>query len=356
MANNRQAALLYEKFPNSQVQCHTCQWHCVISPDKFGICHMRQNINGVLHVLNYGVVSSIAIDPIEKKPLFHFFPGTQVFSLGTWGCNFHCKHCQNWEISFTSSEKTTGMSQFLSPEDAIKSAKGYDCQGIAWTYNEPTVWFEYTLASAKLAKANGLYTVYVTNGFITSDALDAIGPYLDAYSVDIKGFSDNFYHQLTGVSHWQGILDMTKRAKEKWNMHVEVVTNIIPTMNDDRQQLKGIATWIYDNLGSLTPWHITRFYPHNQLAYLPPTPIETLEQAYLLGQEAGLRFVYLGNVAGHDRENTTCYSCGETIIKRVGYQIQILGLGGSKCKFCGSDLNMVMSTPKQEKTIIESNK
>jgi len=306
-------------------------------------------MDGVLYVLNYADVSSMAIDPIEKKPLFHFFPGTQAFSLGTWGCNFHCKHCQNWEISLAPSERVASRSRLLSPKDATKLARHYNCQGIAWTYNEPAIWFEYTLASAKLAKSSSLYTVYVTNGFITPEALDTIGPYLDAYRVDIKGFSDHFYHQLAKISRWRGILEVAERAKKKWNMHIEVVTNIIPTMNDDQEQLESIASWIRDSLGELTPWHVTRFYPHHQLINLPPTPIATLEQAYSLGQRVGLRFVYVGNVAGHSGENTICYSCGKTAVERVGYQTRILGLDGSRCKFCGADLNVVMSDSKQVK-------
>ena len=230
-------------------------------------------------------------------------------------------------------------SQQLSPETEIESTKKHNCAGIAWTYNEPTIWFEYTLDSAKLAKKNGLYTVYVTNGYATPEALDTIGPYLDAWRVDVKGFNDGFYRQLAKISNWRSILDIAKRAKKKWNMHVEVVTNIIPTMNDDEKQLKDIATWIRNDLGELTPWHVTRFHPMYNLNYLPSTPVSTLEKAYHIGKEAGLKFVYVGNVPGHEYENTVCYSCGKLIVRRVGYDTQVLGLDGSKCKFCGTELN-----------------
>jgi pyruvate formate lyase activating enzyme len=333
-------AVLYEKLPRSRVQCHVCQWRCVIGPDKLGVCRMRQNRDGILYTLNYAQVSSAAVDPIEKKPLFHFFPTSLVFSLGTWGCNFHCKHCQNWEISCTVPEETGRSSQRLSPEMAVELTRRYRCGGIAWTYNEPTVWFEYTLDSAKLAKAEGLYTVYVTNGYMTPEALDLIGPYLDAYRVDIKGFSDAFYRRLARVSHWRGILEVAKRAKEKWNMHLEAVTNLIPTWNDDEEQLQGIATWIRDELGELTPWHVTRFYPHHHLSYLPPTPLSALEKAYTIGTKAGLHFVYVGNVPGHRGENTLCYSCHNLILQRVGYRTELLGLQNSHCKYCGADLNI----------------
>ncbi len=332
-------AMLYEKLPNSRVQCNTCQWRCTIEPDKLGVCRMYQNKNGTLYNLNYAQASSINADPIEKKPLFHFFPNSLAFSLGTWGCNFHCQHCQNWEISSAETGEPWRNSQEIQPQAAIDLAKHHHCEGIAWTYNEPGIWFEYTLDSAKLAKENNLYTVYVTNGYLTPEALDTIGPYLDAWRVDIKGFSDSFYQRLARVSRWRGILEVTKQAQDKWNMHIEVITNIIPTMNDDDQQLEGIANWIRAELGELTPWHVTRFYPNHHMMHLPPTPISTLEHAYDIGRKAGLRFIYAGNVPGHQSENTICYSCGKPIVERFGYQTKVVGLDGSRCKFCGAELN-----------------
>jgi pyruvate formate lyase activating enzyme len=333
-------AMLYEKLPDSRVQCNICQWRCKIRPDKRGVCRMYQNKDGVLYNMNYAQASSVAVDPIEKKPLFHFFPGSLAFSIGGWGCNFHCQDCQNWKISCVDLPQTGRQ---LQPEEAVRLAKEYNCQGIAWTYNEPTVWFEYTLDSAKLAKENDLYTVYVTNGYITPEALDTIGPYLDAWRVDIKGFNDAFYRQLAKISHWRGILDVAKRAKDKWHMHIEVVTNIIPTMNDDDQQLQGIASWIHDELGELTPWHATRFYPHHHLADLPPTPVSTLEHAAEIGRKVGLKFIYAGNIPGHSSESTVCYSCGKTVVKRYGYQVEVTGLASSKCRFCGAELNFRMA-------------
>ena len=328
--------MLYETLPGGRVRCHVCQWRCLVNPGKLGVCRMRTNRDGKLFAMNYAEVSSMAPDHIEKKPLFHFFPGTYAFSLGTWGCNFHCKGCQNWEISCVDIPRD---SRQLLPEREIELTRKYDCQGIAWTYNEPAIWFEYTLDSAKLAKNNSLYTVYVTNGYATSEALDAIGPWLDAWRVDIKGFTDGFYQQLAKIPHWQGILDVTRRAKEKWGMHVEVVTNIIPTMNDDEEQLSNIATWIRDNLGELTPWHVTRFHPLHEFTHLSATPVATLERAYEIGRKAGLKFVYLGNVPGHEYENTVCYSCGKMVVHRIGYDTEVVGLDGSRCKFCGAELN-----------------
>lgn len=328
--------MLYQKLPGRRVRCNICQRRCLIDPGRMGVCQMRLNRDGVLYNMNYGAISSLAVDPIEKKPLFHFFPGSKALSLGGWGCNFHCLDCQNWEIACVD---MPAESRQLAPEETVELAINRNCAGIAWTYNEPSLWFEYTLDSARLAKQKGLYTVYVTNGYLTPEALDIIGPYLDAWRVDVKGFSDGFYSKLAGLAHWRGILDVARRAKDKWNMHVEVVTNIIPGMNDDEEQLSGIARWIFDNLGELTPWHITRFYPMYKLDHLQATPIATLEKGYDIGKKQGLKFVYLGNVPGHQYENTVCYSCGEVIIRRSGYDTEVLGLDGSNCKFCGANLN-----------------
>ncbi len=340
-------AMLYEKLPDSRVRCGTCQWRCRINPGKYGVCGMYRNQGGALFNLNYGRVSSMVTDPIEKKPLFHFHPGTLCFSLGTLGCNFQCKHCQNWEISTAESAYLMSSCRELSPQASIELAKKHRCQGIAWTYNEPVIWFEHTFESAKLAKANNLYTVYVTNGFASPEALDTIGPYLDAWRVDIKGFSDEFYKTVSGIPHWREILEVTKRAKDKWQMHVEVVTNIIPTLNDDDSQLEGIAHWIRDELGELTPWHVTRFYPHHRLTHLPPTPPETIDRACEIGKKAGLKFIYGGNVPGHESESTRCYSCGKVVVKRWGYETEVTGLDGSKCRYCGAELNIRSPGPKE---------
>lgn len=335
-----QEALLYDRLDNSRVRCNTCQWHCLISPGRFGVCRMYQNTDGILWNLNYGRVSSINIDPIEKKPLYHFFPGTEVYSLGGWGCNFHCTHCQNWQISCPAEGAIEHDAREISPAAAVEQAVRNQCQGIAWTYNEPTMWFEYTLDSARLAKERGLYTVYVTNGYTSAKALDTIGPYLDAWRVDVKGFSDRFYRDLAKIPKWRGILDVASRAKQKWQMHVEVITNIIPTMNDDDAQLTGIANWIKSDLGELTPWHVTRFFPQHMLMDLPPTPIPTLERAYNIGKKTGLRFIYVGNVhPGHKGEDTVCYNCGRTVVERLGYSVKLINLTGSKCANCGAELN-----------------
>jgi len=332
-------ALLFQKLDQSRVRCNICRWRCKIAPEKSGVCRMYRNSGGVLYNLNYALASSVAIDPIEKKPLFHFYPGTQVFSLGSWGCNFHCQGCQNWQISCSEIAPPGRGSEEVLPEKAVIMSEHGDCQGIAWTYNEPTMWFEYTLDTAKKAKEKNLYTAYVTNGYMTPEALDILGPYLDAWRVDVKGFTSEFYRKLARITHWEGILETAERAKKKWNMHLEVITNLIPTLNDDDEQLKGIAGWIHDKLGELTPWHVTRFYPQYQALDLPPTPITSLEHAMEIGKQSGLKFIYIGNVPGHNGENTTCYQCGRLTVERQGYSTKVLGLKGSKCKFCGAELN-----------------
>jgi len=334
-------ALFYNQLKDNKVQCTLCPWNCKISPDKVGICGVRQNVAGKLYSLIYNKVSSIAADPIEKKPLFHFHPGTKVMSVGTFGCNMRCGHCQNWQIAHVKlhGEETPGA-KVLPAEQLIELAKQNDCAGIAWTYNEPTIWFEYALEGAKLAKKAGLYTVWVTNGYINEQALDMIGPYLDSFRVDVKGFTEDFYFKLTKIKNFKPILDAAERAKKKWNMHVEIITLIIPTMNDDEAQLKNIADWIVKELGPATPWHVTRFVPYLEYSHLPPTPVETLDKARQIGFDAGLEFVYIGNVPGHKGENTYCPKCQKLLIERVGYQTDIKKVARGKCGFCQQDLNI----------------
>jgi len=288
-------ALFYEPIGDKKVHCFLCPHDCKIIPEKFGVCGVRQNINGKLFTHIYGKVSSIANDPIEKKPLYHFHPGTMVMSVGTIGCNMKCGHCQNWTISHITAKDSISL-QTISPKELVQIAIQNKSAGIAWTYNEPTIWFEYCLDGAKLAKKRGLYTVWVTNGYINIPPLDMIGPYLDAYRVDIKAFNNDVYRKLCKIPDFKPVLESAVRAKKKWNMHVEIVTNIIPTINDDDKQLKHIAGWISNSLGPETPWHVTRFFPYLDYKHLPPTPIETLKRAKEIGLAAGLKNIHIGNV------------------------------------------------------------
>lgn len=333
-------AMLYEKQANGRVRCHVCPRYCLIAPHKLGVCLSRKNIDSELYTLLDDYASSIAIDPIEKKPLFHFYPGTKCLSIGSLGCNFKCIHCQNWRIAHAGPDAAGSDCRPFSPQMEYEYAVENDCAGVAWTYNEPVIWLEYTVESSKFLKEKGLYTAYVTNGYITEEALDEVGPYLTAYRVDIKGFTDYFYQKLASVSEFAPILRAAKRAKHKWGIHVEAVTNVIPSMNDDDEQLSGIAKWIADELGPDTPWHVTRFVPHLELRHLPATPVQILERAYDIGKASGLQYVYLGNVPGHRSENTYCPTCGRTVIERRGYETDIKNLQNSACVFCNEPINV----------------
>lgn len=337
-------ALLQEKLSNNRVRCNICQRRCNIAEGRAGYCRTKINRGGTLYTTIYGVISSANADPIEKKPVFHYKPGSLVYSIGSFGCNFRCLFCQNWQIAYADAVSAEGTCEVhVPPQRVIDLARDSGSVGLAWTYNEPGIWLNYALDTAKLAKAAGLYTVYVTNGYATPEHLDTIGPYLDVYRVDIKSFDDEFYRKLIKVPHVQGILDVAKRAKDKWKMHLEVVTNVIPTWNDKESTLRNIARWIVDNLGDLTPWHITRFFPYAQLSNLPPTPPTTLERAVAIGREEGLKFVYLGNIATRTGMNTYCPKDKQLVIARSGYNVNLVAVTpDGKCAYDGSELNMVM--------------
>lgn len=326
-------AYIYTALGENATRCLTCQRRCVIPEGKTGWCRTRINESGILFSMIYGEVSSISINPIEKKPVFHYYPGSRWLSLGSVGCNFRCPGCQNWDIAHW--KEGTMDTEYISPEKAVDLAKNSGCLGISWTFNEPAISFEYTLDSAKLARSRRLRTNYVTNGYITEEALDMIAPYLDVYRVDIKGFSERTYLRIGHIPNFRGILDVAEQAK-RHGMHVEVVTNIIPAYNDDEKELRDIAAWIKNSLGPATPWHVTRFHPHHELVDVRPTPIGTLEKAWSLGKEAGLWYVYLGNVPGHRWENTWCHGCGELLIERYVFDVRQNKIEHGKCPACGT--------------------
>lgn len=331
-------ALLWEP-EGERVHCLLCPHDCRIAVGHCGVCGVRENRDGRLVPLTYGRVSSIAVDPIEKKPVFHFHPGTRALSLGSVGCTMRCSHCQNWQIS-RAKPGDSGLDD-LPPEAVVPLAKKYECEGVAFTYNEPVIWVEYVLDTAKACKAAGLYTAMVTNGYITPAGLDTIGEFIDVWRVDVKGFDDSTYRSLCRVRSVQPILEMAVRAKKQWQMHVEVVTNVIPTINDDEATLRGIAAWIAGELGPDTPWHITRFFPYVELAHLPATPLSTLRRAREIGAEEGLHFVFLGNVDEPGGENTVCPSCGEVAVEREGYRIVRRLVDDGSCAACGRPLGIV---------------
>jgi pyruvate formate lyase activating enzyme len=337
--------LLAKKLKGKQVACFTCQRRCTVDPDQWGYCQTRVNKGGQLYSVIYNVVSSVNLDSIEKKPVFHYQPGSLCLSLGTYGCNFRCKFCQNWLISHVNGGSLNlDNEKALSAKEAIKLAKKSNASGIAWTYNEPAIWLEYSLEGAKLAKKENLYTCWVTNGFATTEAIDAIAPYLDIYRVDLKSFSDRLYQKLINVPQAAGVFKTLKYVHDQYpQIHIECVTNVVPTWNDSEDNLKRIANWIIKNIGPKTPWHVTRFFPSADLTNVPPTPEETLYQARKIGMKEGLQFVYIGNMAVDKEDDTFCPQCKNLAIRRTGYSIEVLGVDkNGQCTDCGEDLNIKM--------------
>ncbi len=324
-----------------RVRCSLCPWRCLIADGSTGVCRVRRNSGGTLEALTYGVVSSVAADPIEKKPVFHYRPGTRVLSLGSVGCSMRCGHCQNWQISRSGPEDLSRRTSRLSPDDVVASALEHGCPGVAFTYNEPVIWAEFVRDCARASHEAGLFTIMVTNGYITTEGLDLLGKYIDVWRVDVKGASEHAYRTLCKVPSPAPVFAAAARARHHWGMHVEVVTNVVPTVNDTAEELRAIASWIADELGPDTPWHVTRFFPYLDFAHLDPTPIRTLREARRIGAVEGLHFVFLGNVADTGGEDTVCPSCGAHAIVRDGYTIMERSTTGGSCAACGRQLGIV---------------
>lgn len=335
-------ARLYDRLENRRVQCHLCAHRCRISEGKRGICAVRENRNGTLYSLVYGRTVSQHIDPIEKKPLAHFYPGTTAYSIATVGCNFHCEWCQNANISQMPRETGLIVGERAAPEEIVSAAKRARCRSIAYTYTEPTVFFEYAYDTARLARQDGIANVYVTNGFMTEEMLKAFDGYLDAANVDLKAFRDETYRRYVG-GRLQPVLDSLKLMKDL-GIWVEVTTLVVPDINDDDEELRDAARFVAQELGPETPWHISRFFPGYQLRHVPPTPVRTLNRALEIGEEEGLRYIFAGNVPGE--ANTECHACGELLIRRAGYRI--LGnrvAPGQVCPNCGTPVAGVGLAP-----------
>jgi pyruvate formate lyase activating enzyme len=328
---------------DKKVQCHLCPHNCNIKDGRLGICSVRKNENGKLYTLIYGSCSSVAADPIEKKPLYHFYPGTNAFSLGTVGCNFKCEHCQNYSISTASPEYF--YIREIMPKQAVELAREQNCQGIAWTYNEPTIWHEYSFDSAKLAKKAGLYTVYVSNGYINEEPLKDIAPFLDAMNVDVKAFNERFYKKIC-KARLEPVLQTCERAKEL-NIHLEVTYLVIPGYNDSTDEVRRFCSWVVEKLGSSTPVHFSRFHPYYKMTNVSMTPIETLLRIYDIAKETGILYPYLGNVSHGGYENTACPSCGNLCIERYGYSINLNGIRDGKCVKCGNTIPIVTDKYKR---------
>ncbi|MGB9594049.1 MAG: AmmeMemoRadiSam system radical SAM enzyme [Anaerolineae bacterium] len=332
-------AWLYEKLDGGRVRCHLCAHRCRIADGETGICGVRQNRQGVLYSLVYARPISQAVDPIEKKPLFHFYPGTTSYSVATVGCNFRCRFCQNADISQMPRDQGRIVGRHVPPEDIVEDALATGCRSISYTYTEPTVFFEYTRDIAVLARRAGLANNYVTNGYMTAEMLEAFYPYLDAANVDLKAFRDEFYRQQCGA-RLLPVLD-TLRLMKQQGIWVEVTTLVIPGLNDDPGELRELAGFIAQELGVETPWHVSRFHPMYKMLDRGSTPVQTLERAWAIGKEAGLRYVYIGNVLGAREEHTYCWNCGKRIIARFGFSVRERHVRDGKCEYCGAAIDGV---------------
>lgn len=322
--------MFYEKLSNNRIKCAVCPRFCIVSPGNRGYCKNKENQGGNYYALAYAQACSINRDPIEKKPFFHFLPGAQAYSLATVGCNFECLYCQNWQISQSTPEEI--KNSYLPPQKIVDSCKEEKIPIIAFTYTEPTVFYEYMFDTAKLAKEKGIASVMVSNGYINESPLRQLCEQLSAVKIDLKSFSVDFYRK-TCNGELQPVLD-TLLTLKKLNIWFEIVVLVIPTLNDDIDEIKNMCKWIRDNLGTDVPLHFSRFSPMYKLNNLPPTPVSTLEKAYNIGQESGLKFVYLGNVTPHLAESTYCNNCKKILIKRTGYAINIDNLKDGKCTNC----------------------
>lgn len=331
-------AWLAEKRGEEKVLCKACSQRCVLSLGEYGKCGVRKNENGQLYLMVYGLAAAYNIDPIEKKPLFHFLPGSRILSVGTVGCNFSCKFCQNYEISqYPKEHNFEVFGTKLLPHTIVNIAKTQGIPSIAFTYNEPVVVFEYAYDTFKLAKDYGIKTVFVSSGYETKEAVDTIAPYLDASNIDLKAFTDRFYREICGA-RLKPVLDAIEYHYKKC-IWIEITTLIIPGENDSKEELREIARFIA-SIDKNIPWHISRFYPMYKMLDKPPTPVSKLQEAYEIGKEEGLRYVYVGNVLDQDRESTYCPNCGFKVIERSGYVGEIVKsyLIEGRCPKCNTTI------------------
>lgn len=324
--------LLYETLEENKARCKTCAHHCLIMPGKRGICGVRENRNGKLYALNYGKIVAENIDPIEKKPLFHFIPGSRSYSIATVGCNFRCLFCQNADISQVPRETSIIYGRDRAPEDIVQEAVLSRCASISYTYTEPTIFLEYALDIMRPAKNKGIANVFVSNGFMSRETCNEIIPVLDAANIDLKSFRDEFYRELCGA-RLSPVLDSIEKLK-KSGVWIEITTLIIPGRNDDPSELRDIAKFIV-SVGKDIPWHVTRFHPAYRMLNVPITPVSTLVRAREIGMEEGLEFVYTGNVPGEKGESTYCPSCKALVIERFGFMSKIVSLDNGHCGKCG---------------------
>jgi len=335
---NLKPAVLSEHLgEDKKVRCNLCSHRCLIAEGRTGFCLVRKNIDGVLYSLSYTKVCSANADPIEKKPLFHFQPGSLSFSIATVGCNFRCRFCQNWQISQAAVDGGLVAGQAISPERIVEAALASGCAGIAYTYTEPTVFMELCNDCARLAKQKGLTNVFVSNGYQSREAIDFAADWLDAINVDLKAFSDDYYKRLC-QARLQPVLDTISYIAKHTNIWLEITSLLVPGENDDDDQLKQLTDFIVSAAGADVPWHISRFRPDYKYLNSVPTPIDSLERAESIGKAAGLHYIYLGNVPGAKSESTFCYNCGKLLIERFGYRIAANNLKKSCCPDCGTKI------------------
>ncbi len=318
-----------------KVQCRLCSFRCRIGAGKLGHCNVRKNIGGKLYSLNYHKVCATNVDPIEKKPMYHFQPGSRSFSIATIGCNFRCEFCQNWQISQAALETGRIEGEAIAPEQIVAAAVRSGCQSIAYTYTEPTIFMELCNDCARPAKERGLANVFVSNGYMTREAIDFAADWLDGINVDLKAFSDDYYKKLCGA-RLEPVLDSIAYIARQTKIWIEITTLLLPGQNDSDEELKKLAAWLAKEAGPEVPWHISRFYPQYKYTDSEPTPLESLQRAEEIGKAAGLHYVYLGNVPGTDGENTYCYNCHTKLIGRIGYRITANHIKDSKCPNCGT--------------------
>ena len=327
-------AMFYEKLSGNRVQCQICPRRCVIPEGERGFCRNRENQGGTLYSLVYGKPCTVNMTVPEKGPLYHFIPGHKRLALATVSCNLRCKYCQNWQISQMSVEEVSHYD--LSPEEVVDLALREGAKSVSFTYTEPTAFYEYMYDIAKLAKERGLRTSIISNGFINPDPLRELLKVLDAVKIDLKGFSEEFYAEVSSAC-LEPVLTSLKTVKEA-GVHLEIVNLVVPTLNDDPETIRAMCQWIVENLGEDVPLHFNRFFPNYRLTNLPPTPIVTLEMARQIALDVGLKYVYIGNVPGHEADNTYCPKCGKRLIRRAYLAILENNVVGGRCKFCGAEI------------------
>jgi len=328
-------AVLWEPAEAQKVQCRLCSFRCRIGEGKLGHCNVRKNIGGKLYSLNYYKVCATNVDPIEKKPMYHFQPGSRSFSIAAVGCNFRCEFCQNWQISQAALETGRIDGEAITPEQIAEAAVRSGCKSIAYTYTEPTIFMELCNDCARPAKERGLANVFVSNGYMTREAIDFAADWLDGINVDLKAFTDDYYEKLCSA-RLEPVLDSIAYIAKETNIWIEITTLLLPGQNDSEEELKKLANWLVAEAGPDVPWHISRFYPQYKYTDSEPTPLESLQRAEEIGKAAGLHYVYLGNVPGMDGETTYCYKCHTKLIGRIGYRITANHIKDSKCPNCGT--------------------